>query len=153
VLGAVVAPLAAVKWLIIGLGVHEMREPTCGRIGRSATGGLMAKVSMDILIEALFQAVLSEENKPLSARRRQVKDRILEAEGAIRQWTKPKLSDPNNERVLAEFRERLRQRLERGTTQAIGGTANYLIDVLRILAETDVENFNPPRQAELKRTQ
>jgi hypothetical protein len=89
----------------------------------------MAKVSMDILIEALFQAVLSEENKPLSVRRRQVKDRILEAEGAIRQWTKPKLSDPNNERVLLEFRKRLRQRLERGSTQAIGGTASYLIDV------------------------
>jgi hypothetical protein len=96
----------------------------------------MAKVSMDILIEALFQAVLSEENKPLSVRRRQVKDRILEAEGAIRQWTKPKLSDPNNERVLLEFRKRLRQRLERGSTQATGGTASYLIDVLRILAET-----------------
>jgi hypothetical protein len=80
---------------------------------------------------------------------RQVKDRILEAEGAIRQWTKPKLSDPNNERVLLEFRERLRQRLERGITQAIGGTASYLIDVLRILAETKAENFNPPRQAEL----
>ena len=109
----------------------------------------MAKVSMDILIEALFQAVLSEENKPLSVRRRQVKDRILEAEGAIRQWTKPKLSDPNNERVLLEFRKRLRQRLERGSTQAIGGTASYLIDVLRILAETKAENFNPTRQAEL----
>jgi hypothetical protein len=38
---------------------------------------------MDILIEALFQAVLSEENKPLSVRHQQVKDRILEAEGAI----------------------------------------------------------------------
>jgi hypothetical protein len=99
----------------------------------AGAGGLMAKVSMDILIEALFQAVLSEENKPLSVRHQQVKDRILEAEGAIRQWTKPKLSDPNNERVLSEFRERLRQRLERGTTQAIGGTASYLIDVLRIL--------------------
>ena len=91
----------------------------------------MAKVSMDILIEALFQAVLSEENKPLSVRHRQVKNRILEAEGAIRQWTKPKLSDPNNERVLLEFRERLRQRFERGTTEAIGSTASYLLDVLR----------------------
>jgi hypothetical protein len=39
--------------------------------------------------------------------------------------------------------------LERGTTQAIGGTASYLIDVLRILAETEAEKFNPPRQAEL----
>jgi hypothetical protein len=68
----------------------------------------MAKLSMDIFIEALFQAVLSEENKPLSVRHRQVKDRILEAEGAIRTWTKPKLSDPDNERVLLEFRERLR---------------------------------------------
>ena len=113
----------------------------------------MAKVSMDILIEALFQAVLSEENKPLSVRHRRVKDRILEAEGAMRQWTKPKLRDPNNERILLEFRERLRQRLERGSTQAIGGTASYLIDVLRILAETEAENFNPPRQAELKRPQ
>jgi hypothetical protein len=94
--------------------------------GRAA----MAKVSMDILIEALFQAVLSEENKSLSVRQRQVKDRILETEGVIRQWTKPKLSDPNNERVLLEFRERLRQRLERGITEAIGGTASYLIDVL-----------------------
>jgi hypothetical protein len=109
----------------------------------------MVKVSMDILIEALFQAVLSEENKSLSVRRRRVKERILEAEGAMRQWTKPKLSDPNNERILLEFRERLRQRLERGSTQAIGGTASYLIDVLRILAETKAENFNPPRQAEL----
>ena len=45
----------------------------------------MVKVSMDILIEALFQAVLSEENKPLSVRHRRVKDRILEAEGAMRQ--------------------------------------------------------------------
>jgi hypothetical protein len=99
---------------------------------------------MDIFIEALFQAVLSEENKPLSVRHRQVKDRILEAEGAIRKWTKPKLSDPNNERVFLEFRDRLRQRLERGTTQASGGTASYLIDVLRILAETEAENFNQP---------
>jgi hypothetical protein len=109
----------------------------------------MVKVSMDILIEALFQAVLSEENKPLSVRRRRVKERILEAEGAMRQWTKPKLSDPNNERILLEFRERLRQRFERGSTQVIGNTASYLTDVLRILAETEAENFNPPRQAEL----
>jgi hypothetical protein len=99
---------------------------------------------MDSLIEALFQAVLGEEEKPLSDRHRQVKDRILEAESAIRQWTKPKLSDPNNERVLLEFRERLRQRLERGITQAIGGTASYLSDVLRILAQTEAENFNQP---------
>jgi hypothetical protein len=42
-----------------------------------------------------------------------------------------------------EFRERLRRRLERGSTQEIGGTASYLIDVLRILAETKAENFNP----------
>jgi hypothetical protein len=118
-------------------------------VERSGYGDLMAKLSMDIFIEALFQAVLSEENKPLSVRHRQVKDRILEAEGAIRTWTKPKLSDPSNERVLLEFRERLRQRFERGTTQAIGGTASYLIDVLRILAETEAENFNPPRQAKL----
>ena len=96
---------------------------------------------MDILIEALFQAVLSEENKPLPVRHQQVKN--LEAEGAIKQWTKPKLSDPDNERVLLEFRERLRRRLERGSTQEIGGTASYLIDVLRILAETKAENFNP----------
>jgi hypothetical protein len=61
------------------------------------------KGSVDILIEALFQAVLSEEYKPLSVRHRQVKDRILEAEGAIKLWTKPKLSDPKNERVLLEF--------------------------------------------------
>ena len=94
------------------------------RPGGSVTGGLMAKVSMDILIEALFQAVLSEENKPLSVRRRQVKDRILEAEGAIRQWTKPKVSDPTNERVLLEFRKRLRQRLERGSTQAKSRSAH-----------------------------
>jgi len=113
----------------------------------------MAKVSMDILIEALFQAVLSEEDKPLSVRHRQVKDRILDAEGTVRKWTKPKVSDPGNERVLLEFRDRLRQRVERGTTQATGGTASYLIDVLRILAETEAENFNPPRQAELKRPQ
>jgi hypothetical protein len=112
----------------------------------------MAKVSMDPLIEALFQAVLSEEDKPLSVRHRQVKDRILDAEGTVRKWTKPKVSDPGNERVLLEFRDRLRQRVERGTTQATGGTASYLIDVLRILAETEAENFNPP-QAELKRTQ
>ena len=62
---------------------------------RSGYGDLMAKLSMDIFIEALFQAVLSEENKPLSVRRRRVKERILEAEGAMRQWTKPKLSDPS----------------------------------------------------------
>jgi hypothetical protein len=107
---------------------------------------------MDILIEALFQAVLSEENKPLSIRHQQVKERILEAESALKQWTKPKLSDPNNERVLLEFRERLRRRLERGSTQASGGTASYLIAVLGILAETNAENFNPSRQAELQRT-
>ena len=99
---------------------------------------------MDALIEALFQAVLSEEDK--SDRQRQVKGRILEAEGAIREWTKPKLSDPGNERVLLKFRDRLRQRVERGTTQATGGTASYLIDVLRILAETETTNFDQPRQ-------
>jgi hypothetical protein len=99
---------------------------------------------MDPLIEALFQAVLSEEDKPLSVRHRQVKDRILEAEGAVRSWTKSKLSDPGNERALFEFRDRLRQRVERGTTQATGGTASYLMDVLRILAETEAENFNHP---------
>ena len=104
---------------------------------------------MDSLIEALFQAVLGEEEKPLSVRHQQVKDRILEAEGAIRMWTKPKLSDPGNERILLEFRDRLRQRVERGTTQAAGGTASYLIDVLRILAETEPESFNQRRQAEL----
>ena len=108
---------------------------------------------MDILIEALFQAVLSEADKPLSVRHRQVKDRILDAEGTVRKWTKPKVSDPGNERVLLEFRDRLRQRVERGITQATGATASYLIDVLRILAETEAENFNLPRQAELKRTQ
>ena len=96
---------------------------------------------MDILIEALFQAVLSEEDKPLSVRHRQVKDRILDAEGTVRKWTKPKVSDPGNERVLLEFRDRLRQRVERGTTQATGGTASYLIDVLRILAQTESETF------------
>jgi hypothetical protein len=96
---------------------------------------------MDPLIEALFQAVLSEEDKPLSVRHRQVKDRILDAEGTVRKWTKPKVSDPGNERVLLEFRDRLRQRVERGTTQATGGTASYLTDVLRILAETESENF------------
>ena len=47
---------------------------------RFRSGGLMVKLSMDMLIEALFQAVLSEENKPLSVRHRRVKDRILEAE-------------------------------------------------------------------------
>jgi hypothetical protein len=98
----------------------------------------------DPLIEALFQAVLSEEHKPLSVRHRQVKHRILEAEAAIRTWTKPKLSDPGNERVLSEFRDRLRQRVEHGTTQATGGTASYLIEVLRILTETEAENFNQP---------
>jgi hypothetical protein len=68
---------------------------------------------MDAFIEALFQAVLSEEDK--SDRHRQVKSRILEAEGAIREWTKPTLIDPSNERVLLKFRDRLRQRVERGT--------------------------------------
>jgi hypothetical protein len=136
--------------------IAAYRSPWLQRVGlissiiaRAGAGGLMAKVPMDILIEALFQAVLSEENKPLSVRHRQVKNRIREVEGAIRQWTKPKLSDPNNERVLLEFRERLRQRLQRGTTQAIGGTASYLIDVLRILVEIEGENFSPPRKAEL----
>jgi hypothetical protein len=90
---------------------------------------------MDALIETLFQAVLSEEDKPLADRHWQVKDRILETEGAIRKWMKPKLSDPYNERLLLEFRDRLRQRVERGATQAIGGTASHLVDVLRILAE------------------
>jgi hypothetical protein len=37
---------------------------------------------MDALIETLFQAVLSEEDKPLADRHWQVKDRILETEGA-----------------------------------------------------------------------
>jgi hypothetical protein len=45
---------------------------------------------MDILIEALFQAVLSEENKPLSIRHQQVKDRILETERVLQQWTTSK---------------------------------------------------------------
>jgi hypothetical protein len=94
---------------------------------------------MDPLIEALFQAVLSEEAKPLSVRHRQVKDRILDAEGTIKKWTKPKVSDPGNERVLLKFRDRLRQRVERGATQATGGTAIYLIDVLGILADADLE--------------
>ena len=98
----------------------------------------------DPLIEALFQAVLSEEDKPLSVRHCQVKHRILEAEAAVRTWTKPKLSDPGNERVLLEFRDRLRQRVERGTTQATGCTASYLIEVFRILTETEAENFNQP---------
>jgi hypothetical protein len=98
----------------------------------------------DPLIEALFQAVLSEEDKPLSVRHRQVKHRILEAEAAVRTWTKPKLSDPGNERVLLEFRDRLRQRVEHGTTQATGGTASYLNDVLGILVEIEGGNFNQP---------
>ena len=63
----------------------------------------MTKVSMDILTEALFQAVLSEEDKPLLVRHRQVKDRILDAEDTVRKWTKPKVSDPGNERVLLEL--------------------------------------------------
>ena len=100
----------------------------------------------DPLIEAVFQAVLSEEDKPLSVRHEQVKYRILEAEAAVRTWTKPKLSDPGNERVLLEFRDRFRQRVERGTTQASGDTASYLIEVLRILTETEAEiSTSPPR--------
>jgi hypothetical protein len=102
---------------------------------------------MDAFIEALFQAVLSEEDK--SDRHRQVKGRIHEAEGAIREWTKPTLIDPGNERVLLKFRDRLRQRVERGTTQATGGTASYLIDVLRILAETEAANSTSPAKSEL----
>jgi hypothetical protein len=98
----------------------------------------------DPLIEALFQALLSEEDKPLSVRHRQVKHRILEAEAAVRKWTKPKLSDPGNERVHLQFRDRLRQHVERGATQATGGTASHLIDVLGILAEIEAENFNQP---------
>jgi hypothetical protein len=98
----------------------------------------------DPLIEALFQAVLGEEDKPLSVRHLQVKHRILEAQAAVRTWTKPKLSDPGNQRVLLEFRDRLRQRVERGTTQASGGTASYLTEVLRILTGTEAENFNQP---------
>jgi hypothetical protein len=35
---------------------------------------------MDALIETLFQAVLSEEDKPLADRHWQVKDRILKTE-------------------------------------------------------------------------
>ena len=65
---------------------------------RFRSGGLMVKLSMDMLIEALFQAVLSEENKPLSVRHRRVKDRILEAEGAMRQWTKPSGLPPRGAR-------------------------------------------------------
>ena len=102
---------------------------------------------MDALIEALFQAVLSEEDK--SDRQRQVKGRILEAEGAIREWTKPTLIDPNNERVLLKFRDRLRQRVERGTTQATGGTVSYLVDVLRILTETEAQILIRPAKPEL----
>jgi hypothetical protein len=102
---------------------------------------------MDAFIEALFQAVLSEEDK--SDRHRRVKGRILEAECAIREWTKPTLIDPSNERVLLKFRDRLRQRVERGTTQATGGTASYLVDVLRILAETEAANFDQPRQVRI----
>jgi hypothetical protein len=102
---------------------------------------------MDALIEALFQAVLSEEDK--SDRHRRVKGRILEAEGAIREWTKPKLSDPGNESVLLEFRDRLRQRVERGTTQATASTASYLIDVLSILAETAPQSSTSPTKSEL----
>ena len=98
----------------------------------------------DPLIEALFQAVLSEEDKPLSVRRWQVKHRILETEAAVRTWTKPKLSDPGNERALLEFRDRLRQRVEHGTTQATGATACYLNDVLGILVEIEAGNFNQP---------
>ena len=59
-----VAALAAGEWRIIGpkmvCATAELVRP-----GGSVTGGLMAKVSMDILIEALFQAVLSEENLSL----------------------------------------------------------------------------------------
>ena len=58
-----------------------------------------------------------------------------------------KLSDPNNERILLQFRERLRLRLERGSTQVIGNTASYLTEVLRILAGTEAEIFDPPRPA------
>ena len=73
-----------------------------------------------------------------------MKDRILDAEGTVRKWTKPKVSDPGNERVLLEFRDRLRQRVERGTTQETGGTASYLIEVLRILAETEAKISTRP---------
>jgi hypothetical protein len=97
----------------------------------------------DPLIEALFQGVLSEEDKPLSLRQQQVKHRILEAEAAVRTWTKPKLSDPGNERALLEFRDRLRQRVERGTTEETGGTVSYLIEVLRIL-EAEAKNCDQP---------
>jgi hypothetical protein len=68
---------------------------------------------------------------------------VLTAASASR-IRKPRLSDPGNELVLLEFRDRLRQRVERGNTQATGGTASYLIDVLRILAEIEAENFNQP---------
>jgi hypothetical protein len=43
-----------------------------------------------------------------------------------------------------QFRDRLRQHVERGATQATGGTASHLIDVLGILAEIEAENFNQP---------
>lgn len=73
----------------------------------------------DAMIEALFQALLSEEGKPSPVRQQQVKHRILEAEATVRQWTKPKPGDPANKRVLSEFRDRLGQRVERARNYPI----------------------------------
>jgi hypothetical protein len=86
----------------------------------------------DPLIEALFQALLSEEDKPLSVRHRQVKHRILEAEAAVRKWTKPKLSDPGNERVHLQFRDRLRQHVERGVARLVGIECGVVSGVINL---------------------
>jgi hypothetical protein len=55
-------------------------------------------------IEELYKAVLSEQGKPWGEMRREVRQRIIDVEQAVREATELHLNDSDNELAVQRFR-------------------------------------------------
>jgi hypothetical protein len=60
-------------------------------------------------IEELYKAVLSEQGKPWGEMRREVRQRIIDVEQAVREATELHLNDSDNELAVQRFRHQFRE--------------------------------------------
>jgi acyl-CoA reductase-like NAD-dependent aldehyde dehydrogenase len=107
---------------------------------------------MDERIEELYKAVLSEQGKPWGEMRREVRQRIIDVEQAVREATELHLNDSDNELAVQRFRHQFREhvRVAREAEQVSSDTERHLREVLKILAED--RRFNWPRALPKRRS-